>query len=124
MQTNNIFSIANQYDFTKLASSAYFIMLALANATGTLLNGRFAFFDFLLLIAVAMPLAINRNWFYQFFGFTNVLLWLVVGFFILLRMHAMNTVDFLVGSGLSLSAIASGLLMIHSGMYPKPHPHR
>lgn len=120
METNKIFSITTQHDLTKLIGSLYFIVLALANALGMLVNGKFGIFDFLLLIAVAMPLAINRNWFYQFFGFTNVLLWLLIFVVIVAKIRVMETADFLIGSGLALSAIAFGLLLIYAGMYPKP----
>lgn len=119
MQTNNIFRSGNACDLTKLIGSGYFIVLALANAFGSLLNGRFGLFDFFVLVAVAMPLAINRNWFYQFFGFANVLVWLLIALVIVAKMRVLDTVDFLIGSALSLSAIAFGLLMIYSGMYPK-----
>ncbi|MBD3582984.1 hypothetical protein [Flavobacterium selenitireducens] len=119
MQTNPLFRLTTQHDLTKVIGSCYFIVLALANALGMLLNGRFGLFDFLLLVAVAMPLAINRHWFYQFFGFTNVLLWLVILLVIVANIRVMETVDFLIGSGLALSAIAFGLLLIYAGLYPK-----
>ncbi|NUY82301.1 hypothetical protein HUK80_15455 [Flavobacterium sp. MAH-1] len=117
MQSNNIFRIGTAYDLTKVVGSSYFIALALANGIGMLINSKFGIFDFLLLIAVAMPLVINRNWFYQFFGFTNVLLWLVLAVAVVSKIRVMETTDFLIGLGLSLSSIAFGLVLIYSGMY-------
>jgi len=119
MQTQNIFRVESQRELIKLIGSSYFIVLALANATGMLLNKTFGFFDFILLIAVALPPLINRNWFYQFFGFTNVLLWLLIMLVVLSKMQAMATTDFVIGFGLSLSAIAFGLILMYIGLPSK-----
>jgi hypothetical protein len=117
METNNTFRLSGHFGLTKLLGSLYFVLLAVANAVGMALNAKFGLFDFFLLVAVAMPLAINRNWFYKFFGFANVMVWLLVALSVIAKIYVIEIWDFFIGFGLALSAIAAGLTLVYSGTY-------
>ncbi len=119
MKTNNTFRLSAPYGLTKLLGSLYFVLLALANAVGMALSSKFGLFDFFLLVAVGMPLAINRNWFYQFFGLANVMVWLLVAVVVIAKIRVIEIWDFFIGFGLALSAIAAGLTLVYSGMYSR-----